>query len=224
MREYEHPSKVLLLQFNEGLFSSDKIAGMLENYGLYTSNGNSLNPGKDRAAYLEAFFLREIHMTQRMVKWVLGIDDFTVSALGGEMVLPLFGVPLACDYRIVSDDFVLINKTNESVFSPMGGLPWFLTRILGRSQTWKLLTGKTEVHAKEALELGLVDQIVEKSMLAAESRRVADRIASLPWGCRVGLKRTMAAADEALDSYFRVEEDVFEKTVSRFGNTFNGNR
>lgn len=217
LREYENPAKVLLLQLNEGLFGPDKMDRMFMDYGIRSSDGEFMDLSEDMAAYLETFFLREIHTTQRTVRWLAEIDDFTISSLGGEMVLPLFGVPLACDYRIVADDFVLINRIDGSICSPLGGLPWFLTRILGRSQALKLLMEKKEIHAEEALALGLVDRVVPRDRLTEESLSFAKEVAAWPWGVRVGLKRTMTAVGGSLNSYLGVEEAVFEKALRKIG-------
>jgi hypothetical protein len=217
MREYDHPSRVLLLQLNEGLFRPDRIECMFKDYGICSADGSFQDLSEGMVAYLESFFLREVHISQRMVKWIMGIDDFTISSFGGEMVLPLFGVPLACDYRIVADDFIMINQMKNSIFSPMGGLPWLLTRILGRTRTRKLLMETKEIRAEEALAMGLVDRVVPRDCLEEESLMLASEVASWSWGVRTGLKRTLAAGGESLDSYFEVEEVVFEKALRQIG-------
>jgi hypothetical protein len=217
MREYDHPSRVLLLQLGNGLLRQDRIESMFKDYGICSPDGSFRNLSEDGLACLESVFLREVHISQRMVRWIMGIDDFTIFSFGGEMVLPLFGVPLACDYRIVSDNFVLTNPMNNTIFSPMGGLPWFLTRILGQTRTRKLLMETKEIRAEEALEMGLVDRVVPSDCLEEESLKFAREVASWAWGVRTGLKHTLEASGETLDRYFETEEIVFEKALRRAG-------
>jgi hypothetical protein len=214
-RQDKNPADVLLFQLNNGLLGPTKFNQMMAEYGICSADGLQWN--KEKIEKYRYYFLREVHTTHRIVRRFVTIDSFVVFSLSGEMLLSLFGGALACDYRIVADDFVLINQINRSVFSPIGGLPWFLTRILGRTGAWKLLREKRKITAEEALELGLVDCIVPHDRIKAESQRIAEEFAMMPWGCRVGLKRAMVATGESLDRYLEVEDEAFCISMNKVG-------
>lgn len=209
----KNPPHVLLLQVTGGLFGSKSIDRMMADLGVYC-----LEEGKwseENVANNEYPFLRQIHTLQRLVRQLMNIDTTVIYSSSGETMMSLFGFALSCDYRIVADDFVLANKMGRSVFSPMGGVPWFLTRMLGKTGAWQLLREKREMHADEIWELGLLDLIVPLDRLEEESWRVAEDFSALPWGYRVGLKRTMSATDGTLENYLEVEDSVFKKTIRR---------
>lgn len=212
----ENPPHVLLLQVTGGLFGSKSIDRMMADLGVYC-----LEKGKwseENIVNNEHPFLRQIHTLQRMIRQFMNIDTTVIYSSSGETMMSLFGFALSCDYRIVANDFVLENKMGRSVFSPMGGVPWFLTRMLGKTGAWQLLREKREIHADEIWELGLLDQIVPLDRLEEESWRVAEDFSTLPWGYRAGLKRTMSAADGTLENYLEVEASVFKNTIHRLRN------
>ncbi len=212
----EKPPHILLLKVRSGLFGSKSIEHMMADLGFYCLENGRWS--EEKVANSEYPFLREIHTLQRMVRQFMNIDTTVIYSSSGETMISLFGFALSCDYRIVADNFVLVNKMEGSVFSPMGGVPWFLTRMLGKTGAWQLLRENREIHADEILELGLVDQIVPLDRLKEESWRVAEEFSALPWGYRVGLKRTMSATGGTLENYLEVEESIFKKTISRLRN------
>jgi enoyl-CoA hydratase len=94
-------------------------------------------------------------------------------ALGGGCELAL-----ACDIRIASETAKLGQPEVNLGIMPGYGGSQRTARLLGRSMAFYLcLTGEI-VDAKEALRIGLVDRVVPPSELMAETRRVAEAIAS----------------------------------------------
>ena len=60
------------------------------------------------------------------------------------------------------------------------GLSYILPRLVGYSKAFELLTRLATIEADEALELGLVNQVVEPSELRDAVLARADEIAKLP--------------------------------------------
>ncbi|MDD5484146.1 MAG: enoyl-CoA hydratase-related protein [Kiritimatiellae bacterium] len=153
---------------------------------------------------LEEELIREINATYRLVKGIYSINEFTVAAMSGKTVFSLFGPALACDLRVVAEDFMLINRAPYSQLTPWGALPWFLTRFLGHAKTRALLADEKDISAGQALELGLVDKIVRADQLKETSVSLAQTGALLPRT----LKQAMAQVDMPLERYLETEKSL----------------
>lgn len=94
-------------------------------------------------------------------------------ALGGGLELAM-----ACDIRIASDDAKLgQTETNVGILPGYGGSQR-LTRLVGLGKAKELVfTGKL-ISAPEAEKIGLVNQVVPKSELLAQTLKLANDIAA----------------------------------------------
>ena len=88
-------------------------------------------------------------------------------------VIPLFlNMSLACDYRIVATHTIYQKPYFELGMLPKGGVAFFLCKMLGNSKTLQLLESDKEMNAIEALDLGIVDQVVPYNDLEKNSNSV----------------------------------------------------
>ncbi|MDD5482251.1 MAG: enoyl-CoA hydratase/isomerase family protein [Kiritimatiellae bacterium] len=216
----KRPSKALVLYPPPGILSPDRFEKIMAAPGIVCSNEpiHRQDPMTQRA--MEQDFIREINASHRLIKGIRRIDDFVVAALSGKTVLSLFGPALACDLRVVSKDFVLINRMPYSRLTPWGALPWFLSRILGRAKAWALLAEEKDINADQAFDLGLVDRIVPTEQLKGTSVTLAQIGAARPWTIRVALKQAMSHVDASLEQYLEIEKSLFlssfEQRSTRF--------
>ena len=94
-------------------------------------------------------------------------------ALGGGLE-----VALACDYRVAAPGARLGTPEVKLGLLPGAGGTQRLPRLVGLEAGLELVVGGNPVKARRALELGLVDEVVEGDLLAgalAYARRVADK-------------------------------------------------
>lgn len=209
----KNPSKAVVFTIKPGILIPENIDRILVKHGLYPV-GKLHEKSADTAKNFDlADFTREMNTAKTLIQDIRSIDAFVVVALNGEMPLALFGTALSCDYRIASEDFMLVNRIPQTGFTPLAGLPWFLTRMLGRAKAWDILMHSETISACEALQLGLVNQTIHKDRLKQEAIVVAEKVAALPWGCRVGLKRAMALAENPLGEYLEGESVIFERSL-----------
>lgn len=209
------PAKALVFYPPPGIVSPERFEKILAAHGVACTS-EAIQPQNPMVRHaMEEEIIREINATQRLVMAICRTDTFFIAALSGKTVLALFGPAMACDLRVVSEDFALINQAPCSKLAPWGGLPWFLTRILGRAKTWELLTSEKNISAAQALELGLVDKIVPAAQLEATSITLAQTGAMRPWPVRVALKRAMDCAQAPLEQYLETEKSLFLSSLEQ---------
>lgn len=106
---------------------------------------------------------------QVRVPVIAAINGF---AFGGGMELAL-----ACDLRIASSHAVMgLTETSLAIIPGAGGTQR-LPRIIGVAKAKELIFTAKRIDAKEALEIGLVNRVVEADQLMEAAREMAREIA-----------------------------------------------
>ena len=131
------------------------------------------------------------------------IDTPTVCALNGGAAGYGLDLALGCDIRIAADSAKLNPGFAKRGILPESGGTWLLPRIVGYAKAAEIaFTGRT-LTADEALELGLVNQVVPAGELTKRASEMAGEIAAnAPLAVRA-IKRMMRAA----------ETETFEQNV-----------
>jgi hypothetical protein len=203
-----HPSKAIVLHMPTSALGPESMGKLLAGLPF---DGQVGGP----SILNEADFARGMNAMRHFIEAVRRTEAFVVAALGGCMVLPLFGPPLACDFRMASADFILVNRMADYGIAPLGGLPWFLARMVGKKKACDLLRRTTSLDAKEAMKLGLVDEVVPQNELLAAAVALAHDIARRPYGSRLALKQAAIAAGDSLEAYLYREEMLFKKSLAK---------
>lgn len=102
----------------------------------------------------------------------------TVAAINGLALGGGCELAMACDLRLAVKEAIFgLPELNHGLLPGWGGLI-FMSRILGRAKTLEfVLTGKT-VSAEQALQIGLITQIVPREDLISESEKLIAMIAA----------------------------------------------
>lgn len=141
----------------------------------------------------------EIAEFQRGFSWLREPDRVTIAAVQGHAIGAGFQLALACDLRVVTEDARFrMAETSLGLVPDLGGtLP--LVRIIGYPRAVEMcLTGR-EVHAEEALRLGLANTVVPEDRLADTVEQLADTLVQPPPGATRETLALLAQADEAVD-------------------------
>lgn len=103
-------------------------------------------------------------------------------------------VAVACDMRLAADDVnCAFNQVRLGIMPAWGGIER-LTAITGRGRALALMTSGRAVSAREALDLGLFDEVVPRADFEARWRELSSQIASAPRDALVGIKAAQQAA------------------------------
>jgi hypothetical protein len=138
------------------------------------------------------------------------VTTFAMVSFGGEVDLDLFGILLANNYRICSEETVIVNRVLDTTSGPGSGAFWLLTRYLGFAAANHLLVEGKSLTAQEALELRLVNRVVNAADLEAESQSTAERFAAKPASALASFVRASNYLEADLATYL-------ERVGSGFG-------
>jgi enoyl-CoA hydratase/carnithine racemase len=91
-----------------------------------------------------------------------------------------YGMDLAlgCDIRIASSEAKLAAVFTKRGILPESGGSWLLPRLIGWAKAAEVAFRGMTLSAQEALELGLVNHVVEAERLMPFTREIADEIAA----------------------------------------------
>lgn len=188
--------KVLLITTQPGSLSPASLDEFWEHvHGDHARMGFS--PGESLATVELA---REGNAFRRFVEVIRSIDAFSIMTMEGKCDLCFLGTALACDYRIVTDGTVFVNRFFDSEVTP-GVLPWFLVRFIGQGRAAQIMHQTRPLDAHEAYGLSLVDDVTSSDDLEAVAMGVAREFAAKPAKALRAVKKSLAASFEDLRTY-----------------------
>ena len=156
--------------FCAGADIKDMLSGKLRGWGMKT--------------YLSEKVQRIPLLLEQMEKPIIASIDG--PAFGGG-----FDLALACDLRIASERATFCSTVVRIGLAPGGGGAYYLPRLIGTSRALMvLLTGRV-LKAKEALEIGIVDEVVSSEQLARETNAMALEITQWPLPSLIATKKAL---------------------------------
>jgi enoyl-CoA hydratase/carnithine racemase len=134
---------------------------------------------------------RMLNRFNQLIQAVRGLAKPVVFADSGHIIAQMFNVGLSCDYRVVGADLIIEKSYLKHGLIPKGGGVLFLSQFLGRGKAMRVLLSEADLAAAEALELGLVDEVVPVTALESRALDAARRLAKLPATTVAGVKALM---------------------------------
>jgi 2-(1,2-epoxy-1,2-dihydrophenyl)acetyl-CoA isomerase len=118
-----------------------------------------------------------------------------VAAINGVAAGAGMSLAMACDVRIASEKASFLQAFVNIGLVPDSGSTWFLPRLIGRQRALELMLSGRKLSAAEALEWGLVNQVVSPEQLMEEATKVAARYAAAPTYAIGQIKRNIDFAE-----------------------------
>lgn len=132
---------------------------------------------EQQARLQEPYNARILHpVTQRLASCRLPV----IAAINGGATAGGLDFALACDIRIASTAAKLGETYIKLGLAPGNGGTYFLPRLVGSGIAAELALTGDLIDAQRALEIGLVNRVVEPEALIAEAVALAARIAERP--------------------------------------------
>jgi 2-(1,2-epoxy-1,2-dihydrophenyl)acetyl-CoA isomerase len=144
----------------------------------------------DVAERLRDRFNRHALAIRSLEKPVLAVVNGPAAGAG-------LSLALACDVRIASDEASFVPAFVGIGLVPDTGATWFARRLLGSARAFEWLTTGRRLTAAEALQWGLVSEVVPAAELEQRADEVAELFASMPTRAVWETKRLLDAAETA---------------------------
>ncbi|HLY56667.1 MAG TPA: enoyl-CoA hydratase-related protein, partial [Stellaceae bacterium] len=145
-----------------------------------------------------------------MLRTIMHLPKPVVASIQGGTVGASLGLLGACDLVIAADDAWLWLAQGKNGFTLDGMPSFFLPRLLGtrKAMEWVLLAPR--VPAEEARRLGLINFVVPRADLEAETAKLMDELARGPTRAH-GLNKALvnAALDNDFDTQAGSEMDTY---------------
>ncbi|MFC2040752.1 enoyl-CoA hydratase/isomerase family protein [Chloroflexota bacterium] len=146
----------------------------------------------------------------KAVTSVASIDRPVIAAINGDALGVGLEIALSCDIRLASQQARFGFPEIASGLIPVCGGTQRLPRIVGKAKALELILTAETINAEEALELGLVSQVVTQQSLASEAETLAKNIASkAPVALRYIKEAVTKGLDLTLEQGLRLEADLY---------------
>jgi enoyl-CoA hydratase/carnithine racemase len=155
---------------------------------------------KEMAAGTGQDVMARIRVLQRVIDRIEALPVVTIAAITGYAFGGGCEITLACDFRLAASRARLGQPEIAVGLIPGAGGTQRLPRLIGVARAKKVVLGGEPVPAAQALDWGLVDEVVEGDVLE-RAVEMASRYASGPTLSLAAAKR---AIDRGMDTDLRV--------------------
>jgi 2-(1,2-epoxy-1,2-dihydrophenyl)acetyl-CoA isomerase len=128
---------------------------------------------------------------------IRALEKPVIAAVNGPAAGAGLVLALACDLRIASDAASFVPAFVGIGLVPDTGGTWFAERLLGQARAFEWLTTGRRLTAAEALQWGLVSEVVPASGFAGRTAKVAETFGAMPTRAVWETKRLVEAAGTA---------------------------
>jgi len=180
-------------------------------------HGYGDSPGNDGTDEARDRLGNQEHMS-RLILGIRALPQPVIAAVNGPAAGFGLALALACDIRYAAAEAVFRAAfINIGVSNCDMGTSWLLPRLIGASRSHELMLTGRRVSAQEALQMGLVADVVGGAQLHARALQAAEQIAELaPWGVRL-TKRGMWSALEIPSEQAAIEYEDRQQIMATFG-------
>jgi 2-(1,2-epoxy-1,2-dihydrophenyl)acetyl-CoA isomerase len=129
------------------------------------------------------------------IRAIRGLAKPVIAAVNGVAAGAGLSLAAACDIRIASTKAKFVPAFVNLGLIPDSGGSFFLPRLLGYARSFEWMVSGRHVDAAQALEWGLVSEVVEPDELLERAQECASQLASQPG---VGVAESKRLFDQAL--------------------------
>jgi len=150
-------------------------------------------------------------LIEKLCLQVRNIPKPTIASINGYAIGIGVTLPLQCDIRIASEEAIFSVPFVRLGVTPEFGSTYALTRIVGIAKACELVfTGKA-ISAKEAKEIGLVNEVVPAAELQKATYELAKTITQgAPLAIQMAKKGLYQGLDADIQSQLRYENLAFD--------------
>ncbi|MDE9527371.1 2-(1,2-epoxy-1,2-dihydrophenyl)acetyl-CoA isomerase PaaG [Xenorhabdus bovienii] len=144
-----------------------------------------------------------------LIRRLTSLPKPVICAVNGVAAGAGVSVALACDIVITSRTASFIQAFCRIGLTPDAGGSWFLPHKIGHARAMGMALLGDKISAEQALEWGMIWQVVEPEALEDKTRELAQHLATQPTVALSCIKKaTYAAAANSLDQQLNLERDL----------------
>ena len=129
-----------------------------------------------------------------------------IAAVNGMAAGAGAGLAFACDFRLASNKAGFLIAFANVGLTLDSGVSWTLPRLVGGARATALCLLAEPINAEAALEMGLVNAVVEPDRLLPAAQELAARLAAGPTAAYAAISESLAfAATSTLDAGARAK-------------------
>jgi 2-(1,2-epoxy-1,2-dihydrophenyl)acetyl-CoA isomerase len=187
---------------------------------VFTGNGRGFCVGQDlreHADLLEAGDAAPLSTVTEhynpIVTALATMPKPVIAAVNGMAAGAGAGFAFACDFRIASNKAGFLIAFANVGLSLDSGVSWTLPRLIGSARATALCLLAEPVTAESALEMGLVNAVVEPDVLMPAALELAGKLAAGPTAAYAAIRESLAFAStatlaEALEKEARLQTEM----------------
>ncbi len=165
------------------------------------------NPSRNDA------FVSMRHMAE-VVELLHFMPKITIALANGACAGAGLSLALACDLRVAARSAVFLTSYVKVGQSGDYGQAWFLERLVGAGWSARLQLLSERIGAEAALQIGLVEEVVEDDQLGRRGEALAESVISMVPSAVAAIKRNLDDARElGLSRYLDEEAKRFLETM-----------
>jgi 2-(1,2-epoxy-1,2-dihydrophenyl)acetyl-CoA isomerase len=128
------------------------------------------------------------------------LDAPVIAAVNGTAAGAGLGLVLAADLAVAARSAKFVPAYTAVGLTPDAACTFLLPRAVGYKRAMELFLTNRALDAEQALDWGLVNQVVEDDQLAATAAALAARLAAGPKGAFGAVKRLLAESEPGLET------------------------
>lgn len=196
----------LIAAFEELGTQQDIGAIVLRGEGRAFCVGGDVKGWADRGDWTFEKQLEELRWKQRLPLVMKTCPKVIIAALHGHVLGAGLSVALAADFRIATETAQFATSFANVGFAGDFGSTHALVQLIGSARARELMMLNPRLSASQALELGLITQVVGEGELAEATQALARRLADGPYQAWGYMKRNLFAAEsEPLAAVLEIE-------------------
>jgi 2-(1,2-epoxy-1,2-dihydrophenyl)acetyl-CoA isomerase len=179
---------------------------------VITGSGRAFCAGQD----LEETQSQQITPGERLARFynpniraIVELPKPVIAAVNGVAAGAGVSLALACDLRIASEKAGFVPAFASIGLVPDSGMSWLATRLIGYSRAFDWITSSRKLSADEALDWGLVNEVLEPDAVLERARRRAKELAAQPGNAVAMTKRLLRSSlDVSLGEQLELERQL----------------
>ncbi|MDF2680481.1 MAG: enoyl-CoA hydratase/carnithine racemase [Brevibacillus sp.] len=133
---------------------------------------------------------KRLLQSHELIRNILRLEKPVIAAVNGAAAGAGFSVALACDMIFAARSSFFVQSFVNVGLVPDLGAVYFLTSLLGPHRAKELMFTGDRVSAEKALELGVVNRVIDDESLMTEVGAIAEKMAKGP-AISMGLTKAM---------------------------------